>query len=160
MKTYLAWTLSRDGLALPVQMASNLVVAPAVVLRVVQVAWSHTTKRLWQGRGKRPPRGIHMKVLNGTKFIRKRFWRGCAWKDEARCMVRIGELDQYPDEHTHPDYNDFPVMVYNDWRENLCGLAAHELWHLMYRGPSGRAEEYECELVEAETLEFYRKVRL
>ena len=50
-----------------------------------------------------------------------------------------------------------PEFWHANWQEHLVGLCAHELWHLYSRKPSGREQEFECELVESDAIDFYRR---
>lgn len=50
-----------------------------------------------------------------------------------------------------------PVVTYNDWREALVGVAAHEFRHIHQFRRKKRASESDCERFAAKALERYRQ---
>lgn len=83
-------------------------------------------------------------------------WRGRAWRWNSRCIVRIGPLPTEPFISKYPRYRDMPQFWVDGWQERLVGFVAHELWHL-HRPGHGRSAEYDCELVEWDAVEAWRK---
>lgn len=52
--------------------------------------------------------------------------------------------------------NKSPVIVFNDWREALVGIAAHEFHHIRQFQNKARCVEAYCERAAAEALARYR----
>lgn len=91
-----------------------------------------------------------LKITNG-----KEGWRGRSRSTWA--LVRIGDLFTAPRRARYPKFNDMPEFWHRDWREMFVGLTAHEFWHSYTKEKSGRPAEHDCELVEWDTVDAWRK---
>ena len=108
-----------------------------------QVALRENAKTPWK-----IPSPLHLKLTRGNS------WRGRAW--HYRCLVRVGRFDFKPFLSRYPRFREMPEFWIATWQERLVGLVAHELWHL-YRPGHGKPAEYDCELMEWDAVEAYRK---
>ena len=130
---------------------SNLLPVPWRQLKpLIASAWRHITREaVRQGSVLFAPR---LTLTNGNS------WRGRAWPGARQTLVRLADLHTEPRPTRYPRYQDMPEFWHANWQEHLVGLCAHELWHLYSRKPSGREQEFECELVESDAIDVYRRL--
>jgi len=93
-------------------------------------------------------------VLRIGKSSRSWWGRACGY----HAKVFIGNLHEEPVLQRYPRFKEMPEFWINNWREQLVGLTAHELWHRWSPAPNGKAQEYDCELVEWDAVDRWRSL--
>jgi len=104
--------------------------------------------------------GVTMKVVNARKHN-----SGTAWWYRGEIVIRLSPEDRFPRPGYRRHKNSPLNHDWQDWREALVALAAHEGRHIhnhanKYNGhKNGKAGEQNCEAWEHMRLQEYRQAQ-